>query len=566
MRQSALCARDSKRIAATKWNKIKHMRQVFNLRLLVALLSGVVALVVSSCDKQPNNNTTIEGYTEIECKAGEKPQFTFTAGGSWQLSSDKMWCTFITPAGNQMEMAGAAGTHTITLSISDKNISNSVTTANITIKVGDKSAVIAVVKRAPKEQIIFVENAIESRTNTFELGYVDWKEFRIKANFSFTAIEIPEWVEIAYKGEDGTYQINNSIVGSGSGTDEDALVGYARIVNDGERECHKITKENGYEIVFVDESGEKEFRFPVTYDGMGHDKLTFTGPTPRTYGWEVSLDGKTFRQYDEVNDTTTTIDQALEFSIAAQDKNYNVIFLEQTFDRGISIYDHVGTTTSQATPSECWMHFDLETATLAIDESTSTRYGVVMALPIGVYNSISSDIEGSILSVDGASGIDLPYISDDYQQYVICEFTQRDFSEREAYDGVYVYHSLTTIEILAKVYDNSSSIETYGAEEIFICPFVNSVAGKKPGIVVDPRIENWTTLQFDEGIATAEVYHKGAKLKISDDEYYLGENKDENMALYLWGPKDGWQNENVYILFKVDGIAKKLLVVTPPVM
>jgi hypothetical protein len=104
----------------------------------------------------------------------------------------------------------------------------------------------------------------------------------------------------------------------------------------------------------------------------------------------------------------------------------------------------------------------------------------------------------------------------------------------------------------------------YGVKEAYAVEFIDSIEGKRPGIVIDPRIELWTTLSFDDGIATAEVYHKGAKLKISDDEYYLGENKDENMALYLWGPKDGWQNENVYILFKVDGIAKKLLVVTPP--
>ena len=210
------------------------------------------------------------------------------------------------------------------------------------------------------------------------------------------------------------------------------------------------------------------------------------------------------------------------------------------------------------------MHFDLDAMRLWVDACTSPRQGIVMALPIGIYNTIQSDIEGSIFDVDGASGIDLPYISDDYQLYVICEFTQRDFREPEDYEGVYIYHSLTTIEILAEVYDNSSAIETYGAEEIFICPFVNSVVGKKPGIVIDPRIEGWTTLSFDDGIATAEVYHKGAKLKISDDEYYLGENKDEKMALYLWGPKDGWQDENIYIIFKVDGIAKKLLVVTPP--
>ena len=210
------------------------------------------------------------------------------------------------------------------------------------------------------------------------------------------------------------------------------------------------------------------------------------------------------------------------------------------------------------------MHFDLDAMRLWVDASTSPRQGIVMALPIGIYNTIQSDIEGSIFDVDGASGIDLPYISDDYQQYVICEFTQRDFREPEDYEGVYIYHSLTTIEIDAKEYAESSVIESYGAEEAFICPFVNSVQGKKPGIVIDPRTENWTTSMSEEGIATAEVYHMGEKLKISEGEYYLGENKDENMALYLWGPKAGWKGENVYILFNVDGQTKKLLVVTPP--
>ena len=51
---------------------------------------------------------------------------------------------------------------------------------------------------------------------------------------------------------------------------------------------------------------------------------------------------------------------------------------------------------------------------------------------------------------------------------------------------------------------------------------------------------------------------------MSDDEYYTGENTDENMAIYLWGPKDGWKEENVHIIFKVGDQAKKLLVVTPP--
>ena len=536
------------------------MRNIFNLRFFAALLCGVVALFAQSCDNPTNN--TVEGYAEIECKAGDKPSFTFTAGGDWQLSSDKTWCKFYTPTGSQQEMSGAAGTHTITLDVTDDNITNSWTKANITIRIGDKSAVIAIVKRGPKEILMQIADTLGDKKEAFDLGYIDWKEWRIRANFCFTAIEIPEWIEIAYKDESGAFVTSNYIEGEGESVSDDAVTIYMRIVCDGNRERYPIKKEDGHTIKFSDESGDHTFAFPVTYGGMGSDKLTFTGPTEQIYGWEVSLDGKTFRQHIDTNDTNITFSDELVFEIAAQNDEYNVIFIEQKFDRGISTYQHVGTKTGMtAFDKPCWMHFDLKEMTLTIDESTSTRYGVVMALPISIYNKIQSQIETNIFSSDSASGIELPTIADDYKQFVIMEFTQRDFSKEEP---MYVYHSLTTIEISVQEYDDTDTPEEYNAEEVFGCPFVNSIAGKKPGIVIDPRIENWTTLYFESGNATAEVYHKGEKLKISEDEYYLGENKDENMALYLWGPKDGWQGENVYIIFKVDGVAKKLLVVTPP--
>ena len=536
------------------------MKKIFNLRFFAALLCGVVALFAQSCDNHTDD--TIEGYAEIVCKAGDKPSFVFTAGSDWKISSDRTWCKFITSTGTKQEMSGAAGTHTITLDITDENISSSVSRANITIRIGDKSAIIATVKRGPKEIQMQVCDVLGTKKDAFDLGYKDWKEWNIRANFRFTAIDIPEWVEIAYKDESGAFVASNYIEGEGESISEDALTIYMRIVCDGTRERYKITPEDGHKIVFSDESGENRFEFPVIYSGMGSDKLTFTGPTDQIYGWEVSLDGKTFRQHLDSNDTNITFTNQLEFEIVAQDDEYYVIFIEQKFDRGISTYKHVGTKAiKDAFDKNCWMHFNLKEMTLTVDASTSTRYGVVMALPTSIYNKIQSNIEEKVFGVDSASGVELPTIDDDYKQFVIMEFTQRDFDKVEP---MYVYHSLTTIEIAVDEYTDTEIADEYKAEEMFICPFVNSIAGKKPGIVIDPHIENWTTLYFESGNATAEVYHKGEKLKISEDEYYLGENKDENMALYLWGPDDGWQNENVYIIFKVDGIAKKLLVVTPP--
>ena len=44
----------------------------------------------------------------------------------------------------------------------------------------------------------------------------------------------------------------------------------------------------------------------------------------------------------------------------------------------------------------------------------------------------------------------------------------------------------------------------------------------------------------------------------------MSENKDEDMAAQLFGPSNGF-TEEVYVVFKLDDVAKKLLVVTPPV-
>ena len=103
----------------------------------------------------------------------------------------------------------------------------------------------------------------------------------------------------------------------------------------------------------------------------------------------------------------------------------------------------------------------------------------------------------------------------------------------------------------------------YGVEDAYTCPFPLPMDGKTPSIIIDPRIEGWTTDSFTEGRATVEFYYRGEKLKASDGEYEVGENKDEVMAARLLGPKAGFE-DNVEALFKLDGVAKKLLVVTPP--
>jgi hypothetical protein len=49
-----------------------------------------------------------------------------------------------------------------------------------------------------------------------------------------------------------------------------------------------------------------------------------------------------------------------------------------------------------------------------------------------------------------------------------------------------------------------------------------------------------------------------------EGEYYIGENTEERLAIHLWGPNDGWNGQNMVVVFKVGDQVKKILVVTPP--
>lgn len=514
----------------------------------MVLIASVLMLTATSCEKETGPIPTAQ---TIECHAGDRPTITFSAGADWHLSSDAVWCKFITSAGEQNEISGNAGTHTITMKISDENNGNNWSTAYITMKMGEKSGIIATLKRHPSELYLKLYDITDTPQKEIKLGYIDWIPFRLEANFRFAATEIPDWIEIGHKTTDGMV-IDNSI----TGVPGEQTEAYARIVNNGERERYEIGKDEGYVIKFSDESGANTFEFPIIYGGMGSDKISFEGPTTHTYGWEVSLDGKSFRQEGY------TYENSLDFTITAQDDSYMVICIDKNIEQGIPSYK------VYEEGEECWMKHARDTndrslLTITIDESESMRHGAIMVVPMKIWNTIRGDIDGYIFDTDASSGIELPLIHNDYQQYVIMEFTQRDLNQA-ATDGMYIYHSLTTLEIEAtKIDDDGTLSGKYGTEEIYSCQFVNPVEGKRPGIIIDPHINDWTTEYYEAGNASAEVWFNDEKLKITEDEYYIGENKDEKLALHLWGPNEGF-TENVYVVFKYGNTALKLLVVTPP--
>lgn len=509
---------------------------IYSLRFIIVLL--VLPFSLLSCEKDSGDVTTIPGIKIIECFAGARPTFSFTTNSDWQLSSDSLWCTFLTSAGEVLDMSGYAGTHTITLRISDLDIDNVPTTANITMKANGKEAVIVQVVRGADKPYLGIFDITDSTLKAIEIGYVDYIPFRIEANFRFAAVNIPDWVEV--------------YGGSISGNAGEVIEVMARIVNDGYRERYPITVEDGYYITFADESGVISIDVPVIYEGMGGSNLTIAGPTANNFGWEVSLDGHTFRQSDDATGVEFNFPSPLDFTITSMNDDYEILAFEKIVDCGIPSYEDKAK----------WIHFDKEEMTLSIDATEQPRYGLVLALPRTVYNQVRGDIKGNIFEMDNATGIDLETLRYDFQKFVVIEFTQLDFNERAPYDGMYVYHSLTTYEIFCSKYNNTTKLESYGVTEAYTCSFPTAIEGKVPGIIIDPRIQGWDTESYEQGMASVELYSNGVLLTNKEADYMVGENKDEKMALHFYNLKGDFNTE-IDILFKVNGEAKKLLVVTP---
>lgn len=508
-----------------------------------------VAFSAISCGGEEPTTPQLPNMQVIKCSAGDCPSFVFTANNNWRLSSDAVWCKFQTSGGNLQDISGRAGTHEIKLSISNEQIKNSVTYANITIIMGSNKAVLARIERDPDKFDLKVYDITGTPTNgVVQISYKDYTPIVVWANFDFEVVDYPEWVEI----------LGDDIVGRA----DEQTEAYLRIVPDGNRERYPITEEEGHRIVFSDLEGnpDKTFSFAIVYNGMGKDVIAITGPTENEFGWEITPDGKTFSQVT-ADDRTVTYENELLYKIIAHNDVYDMVYIENVIERGIPSF------IVYTEEDNCWMHFDKERMALSVDATERTRYGYVMALPRDVYDNLGEDLKSGILfEMDISSSIELPVLKDKYLKYMVASFTQFGTVEADSATQMHIYHSLTAYDIPALHYTDSAVMEQYGVSEAYIAPFINSIPNKQPCIVINPRIEGWTTENFDAGNVGVEVWYKGNLLSMSEKEYYVGENVDELLSLHLYGPKAGFEigGENIYAVFKVDGEAKKLLVVTPP--
>lgn len=276
--------------------------RTLNLKGMSWIMALAMMFIVSftSCSDDKEEGATTPVFPEeqaISCNAGETKVLTFDANMTWQLSSTAaIWCKFEVNGEDKEVVKGEAGKQSITIKVTDAAQEIGKTSeAQLKLDMGGETKVIATITRSAKGYSLKIYDAEGNEITTeqgLEVGYKKQISFTVKANFRFAATSFPEWVIL-----DG-----GSMAGEVNDKEEGELKIQATngltVKENGEYEKWPVEagKDSKNVITFADEAGNASFSFPVFFKGMGAEDINITEPELNSrYGWNVSLDGKTFK-------------------------------------------------------------------------------------------------------------------------------------------------------------------------------------------------------------------------------------------------------------------------------
>ena len=355
---------------------------------------------LSACSDDDDDTVTpiFPEKQNLICNAGDTREFTFTANTNWSLASSAIWCKFKTDDMEEFIMSGTAGTQTVTLLITDDNqkVGNT-SVAKLELTMGGQTIVIGEITRSlvDYELTIYDKDGNEiSDGEALNVGYREFAQFSVKANFRFAATNLPGWVDL--EGGAMVGAVNQQVKGG------------LKIIENESREKYPVGADEGNVITFSDDEGRAFRSVKLSYEGMAPGVMELTRPSTNQYDWVVSLDGKTFTHGGSstagTGSSNTTFRNRLPFTVKTLEDDYEVVFVEKGWDGNLWVID-------QSNPYELWMSYEDKNAEgkkdghikLTINEyvpeygASKERTGYVLVFSRAEYESIKDDLQETII-------------------------------------------------------------------------------------------------------------------------------------------------------------------------
>lgn len=501
--------------------------------LFIGLLA-TFCLAACSDDDDKAETPVFPAKQNIVCNAGETTDFTFTANTNWSLASSAIWCKFKSDATEEYVVSGTAGTHTVTVMATDDDQKvEKASVAKLELTMGGETIVIGEVTRSAvgmELKIFDLEGNEIDKTTGLKVGYDNFAQFKVKANFRFAATNLPGWVELQ----------GGSLVGA---VDKE-VTGGLKIIQDENREKYPVEANIEKNVItFADEEGKAFYEFPVYYEGMDPAKLDLKFPTAYPTNWIVSLDGQKFTQKSSGGSTgDATLYKRIPFTIKTLNDDFEIVYMEEWEDwqgkKNISLID----------PSMLWMHCEGENGkiNLTVDEykpntawgEPESRTGYVLALPRQKYTEIEANIEGAI--------VENGEIKYEYEQkYLLIAFTQKDVKEETDTQAFKVtYYDPSEGGMQEATCTKSKDNYGYETDEVYVIKQPNS---GNQALTIDPFMEgnfeeDWTVQVFMGDNNVTKDYFEPM-----DKTFTISNNKVLTEDLHIC-IKQNYQNVKVLII------------------
>ena len=466
---------------------------------------------------------------------------------TWQLSSTAaIWCKFEVNGEDKEVVKGEAGKQSITIKVTDAAQEIGKTSeAQLKLDMGGETKVIATVTRSAKGYSLKIYDAEGNEITTeqgLEVGYKKQISFTVKANFRFAATSFPEWVIL-----DG-----GSMAGEVNDKEEGELKIQATngltVKENGEYEKWPVEagKDSKNVITFADEAGNASFSFPVFFKGMGAEDINITEPVISSrYGWNVSLDGKTFKLAGSMDggENVTTFNDKMEFTVVSLKDEYEVVLLDASNDQrtGRKVIKEM---------SSSWIKYikNGNKVTLTVDklspdmEEYDSREGYALVIPKAQYEQIKEDIVANLVTTNEEGDQDLVYVYGQNNLLInlIQEEEKADGESFEILKGGYMpltCNKVTDESILNKFHDYS--VTAVYSVEVPKTENYNNVS-------INPLLSNWSNIN---GYSIYNTKNDSENTEIVSEP---GEN-----SISIDVPE-----EPIYIVFKdKNSVNKKILMV-----
>ena len=355
----------------------------------LVLMSLVMACGFTACDDDDDNVGTAPIFPEkqeINLAAGGSQEFSFEANTNWSLSSSAIWCVFVKDEVESFVLSGTPGKQTVTVKMTGDAPAHETSVAKLELTMGGEKVVIGEVRREAQGYDLQLFDEEGNPISELEVGYNDFKRFKVKANYRFAVTNKPNWVKL--EGDALVGGINKEVTGG------------LEIIQDGNMEKYPVTADQKYTLTFASEDGKSEKQIPLVFGGMSVEDMDIVdGPTANRWSWTISEDGKTFTNGAGVaGGSGTSYNKHVSFTLKAKNDDFKIVMIDEyklNDSKQHEVMDEYG-----------WMHYAIHDKckiNLTADElqNDQPRTAYILAVPFAKYEEIKDDVIGNAFDEAG---------------------------------------------------------------------------------------------------------------------------------------------------------------------